>query len=325
MYFKHKKIQILAILLFSFVGTIMLFITDAQESTISKPVQNGYAPIFDYGQRDGSFYQPSGSVFSGTMLMQTNYSHIQPQQTIIHLGYDSTRVEITSVKCLTQWGCYASQIDNETYLYSKHRPYVNVCINIPSGTSPVSQLFSVTFKAKSILGETSNWWDSSFGEAPGSCESNPRALNFIKNMLGGSGVCDGPFDPCDRGPGPGNLNYEGFGSAGQAGTQAQSNGQSNTVSNGQGGSSSANSIVTKVNNQPLPVPTSSPQGDTPDKPKVEPSPFFDGKEYGKESEPTQAASFGLLGNSINYRWILFVLTFTVLVLAGGFIWVRNHK
>lgn len=104
-----------AVILFSLVGCIAMFVADAQESISRTSIQNGYVPIFDHGQRDGSFYQSAGSSFQGVMSMQTNYSYTQPQQTVIYLGYDSTRVEVSNVKCLIQWRCHVSKIDNEFY------------------------------------------------------------------------------------------------------------------------------------------------------------------------------------------------------------------
>lgn len=318
----HKN-KYFAILLFALIGTISLFVANAQQPASSPVVHNSDASIFDYGQRDGSFYQSAGSVFNGTMSMKSNYAYTQPQQTIVHLGYDSTRVEVVNVKCLAAFGCYKSLINNDV-TFSGHRPYINVCFDYPLGALPVTELFSITFRAKVDLGERNNWWTSSFGEAPGSCSSNPSGLNFKYNQAGGSGVCDSSFDPCDRGPGPGDLTYEGFGPAEQKGTQSQGSGQSVTTNATTGGGGSSTIATKPVENQTNAVPVSSSQGSN-EEIKIAPSPFIDGKEYapGNLAETARALASNPTKSSAKTAILLGI--FVLIAAAACFVITKRFR
>lgn len=298
--------------------------------------QNPYKSHVEYGQAEMTPWSKAvGEVFTATQVDSFDFSYSAPQSMIFRVGYDTTRVEALSVKCETEWGCHKSQVNPDSIGWG-HKPAVIVCIDVPNGSYGISpdfvRLFTVTFRAKEQLNDGEGWWLSTQAYiAPGTCTSNPTAEGFMTNLIDGSGSCDGEWRACDRGADPGISEYIGFGPPnvqgddnGDQGTQSGSQG-TGTVNIGNASTSSSGGAVAQTPApEPLPLPAPAPQGETDTQPKIEPSPFFDGKEYKKQSDPdTAVAGVSTRRSVVENSWPYIASGIGFIVLVGGVIvWRR---
>lgn len=287
--------------------------------------QNTYKSSFDYGQiSSGTFSQPAGGTFSGTMKSGFNFNNTAPQHMVYRVGYLTSRVQVLNVTCLTEWGCYKSTAGDK---FGRNRPHVAVCIDVPNGEYPVTtQLFSVQFKALTALNDSNNWWTTDSIIAPNTCQNNPNSDGYVINQIDGSGVCGGQFEPCDYGPNPGGEEYTGFGPRGQTkgpdGTGSIGSGVSPSPSGTGGGSSGASANI--QSNQTNPLPANSLQGEQ-KQPVLEPSPFYDGKNYQPGSVSSGAMSASIGGGLASNSWMYVALVVPMVVGGAGAYWYWRRK
>jgi hypothetical protein len=127
-----------------------------------------------------------------------------------------------------------------------------------------------------------------------------------------SGGIPGPAGPSGPGPGTGN---------GDGGTGAGTNGQGAGAGGGGGGAA-----ATTEADKPNPLPSTANQGDTTEQPKVEPSPFFDGKLFAAGSDGDASISkdktVGVSGFRIGYG-LLVIAALVVLLVVGTFAWWKR--
>lgn len=297
--------------------------------------QNMYKSYTDYGQAEmNPWTKATGDVFTATQVDRFNFSYSSPQSMIFRVGYDTTRVEALSIKCETVWGCYKSQVNLDSEYYG-HKPAAMVCIDVPNGNYAQSdiRLFAITLRAKQPLDTRGGWWLSTQAYvAPGTCVSNPTAEGFARNSIDGSSSCGGIWQACDTGADPGISEYVGFG---PPNNQGDDRGDQGTVSGNEGsgavniGNASTGSgggaVAQAPAPVPLPLPAPAPQGDAEDQPKIEPSPFFDGKEYKKQSDPdTAVAGVSTRRDAAQSIWTYIGGGLGLVALVGGVIvWRRR--
>lgn len=287
--------------------------------------QNSYKSSFDYGQISaGTFSQPAGAVFTGRMISEFNFNNTAPQHMVFRIGYLTSRVQALTVTCLTDWGCYKSTAGDK---FGRNNPHVAVCIDVPNGHYPeTTQLFSIQFKAVTALNDSNTWWTSDSIIAPNTCQANPNSDGFVVNQIDGSGVCGGQFEPCDYGPNPGGETYTGFGprgnTVGPEGTGPEGSGAGPGLNGSGGGSSGATANI--QSNQSNPLPASSLQGDE-KQPILEPSPFFDGKNYQPGSVGSLVKSASLKDSVVGRGWLYLLLIAVAVIGALALYWYWRRK
>jgi hypothetical protein len=309
------------------VGALLLIVGTGlyiQQLKSHALTEHTYTTQFDYGQISGpGFSQPAGAEFEATMYGQFNFNNTSPQHSIFRVGYLTSRVQALSVTCLQEWGCHKSN----AMPGFRNRPHIAVCMDVPNGRFPErTPLFKIRFKAVTPLNENNTWWTSDSAVAPGTCLSNPNSDGLRVNTVDGSGVCGGAFEACDNGPNPGGETYIGFGprgtTTGPDGSGPEGSGPGPGPSGRSGGS--AGSTAKTQANQPNPIPDASAQGEE-KQPEIEPSPFFDGKQYEPGSDSTSSinsvasASRQILGN-----WPYILVAFAMIGAGVGY-WLWRQR
>jgi len=316
-----RYILVATVLILTMVG---LYIQQLQSQALT---QNTYKSRFDYGQiSGGGFSQPAGGTFSGVMRSAFGFNNTSVQHMVYRVGYLTNRVQVVSVTCLTDWGCHKSTAGER---FGRNKPHIAVCIDVPNGYFPeTTQLFSVQFKAVTALNEANNWWTTDSIIAPDSCQINPNSDGFVINQIDGSGVCGGQFEPCDYGPSPGGEGYIGFGPRGggqnETGSNNGNNGTNQGNTGGAGGGGGGSTANTQAN-QPNTIPSATAQGEQ-KQPEVEPSPFFDGKEYEPGSTATRQSAIAKAGATLSASWLYIVAGVVILsAVAGAGYWYKESN
>jgi hypothetical protein len=102
--------------------------------------------------------------------------------------------------------------------------------------------------------------------------------------------------------------------------------QPNTVVAAQSGGGNGGSTANKQSNQPNTIPSSSSQGTDNPQSEINPSPFYDGKQYDPGSDPDILGvntTFSVAGHRLKYGWA-FVLSTLILGGVGYYIWYRRR-
>jgi len=208
---------------------------------------------------------------------------------------------------------------------------LRVCINVPANQSNVTRADLFTLHYRYLSPPPHNWLQVWFGTAPGSCDSNPSAAGV--NVRNGYGNCSpqnyvGPGqyseEQCNFN-GPGDGTGKGIGTGFSPAPQGYGPGLSGQAPNpnptpgpaGGGGSSA----ITQ-GDQPNSIPSSSDQGDN-EQPKLEPSPFFDGKLFAAGSDAPETDSLTVSGVKLGYGWFYLGGVLTVLAVAGFLSWWKR--
>lgn len=112
------------------------------------------------------------------------------------------------------------------------------------------------------------------------------------------------------------------GDGGDGGTGAGSDSKGSS-----GGSSSTKNQASTQSPAPNPVPISSSQGDQSNQPKVEPSPFYDGKQYeaGSDGDTQETSILASAGHQAVKSWPLVTVLLGLVVVGGGLYWRFWHK
>lgn len=99
-------------------------------------------------------------------------------------------------------------------------------------------------------------------------------------------------------------------------------GQSQGTRKGPSGGGSSGSQSNKTSQVPNPAPSSTKQGDKTKQPTIEPSPFYDGKQYAPGSDPVdQIGVISIAGHKINRSWPYWLGGIALLAIVG-FGWWR---
>lgn len=132
----------------------------------------------------------------------------------------------------------------------------------------------------------------------------------------------------DAGPGPGGTSGGGGTGSGFTGSGENGVGTGTSPSPSPGSGGGGSSTAQKQSNAPNPIPTASPQGDASEQPDIEPSPFFDGKDYDKGSDSDSfGSSISKTGTKLIHSWY-YVVGAIVLGGVGGlgyWIWKSRAK
>lgn len=266
------------------------------------------------------------------------FDDAKPYQLLVALAYDRRDVEFLGYTCSSSFTCHESSFNRKlegnywshnpeefgnlapdtTYLHYLHKV---ICIDAPknmyhsNGSLP---LFTVHLKALRIIkaegesGVDQSWQTLPHGVAPGSCADNPDANNVLWYSTGGK--CGSSKDGCDTGYG----NIPSL--AGDPITNQSI--QTNGTAGGGGGGSSAN----RQNNDHTVIPSTSSQGEN-HQSKLEPSPFFDGRQYKPGSDQdTLGNTVASTGKKIARTWpvVLGVITLGGMAGFGYWKWKRTR-
>lgn len=342
-FLKSKKLlYLLPILLFAAVGGYFVFASQAAQR--GDRVSHGFNEYWNYGDFNNYVPQP-GDTLKGTIDIDINSdeenTYTTAYQAIFITAYDTKVYKPMNGNCVWRFGCTVSSVNtasidaavaqyyNEGLGVHKHR--VAICFNIPANTTFAGTAFTYTLQRTSYVPThttpSDNWVTSAEGHADGSCESNPSAAGFVLDGI--NDACGGTL-PCDDGTGPGAgpgtfTGMSGSGGNGTGGNGTGNNGQGTGPgpgSSGGGGGSSA----TRQGDQPNTTPTTSNQGDNKEEPKLEPSPFFDGKEFEKGSDSdTLANTVRSTSRKIANTWPIVLGVILLGGAAGYVIWRRNNQ
>lgn len=315
-------------LLVSAVGTYVVIRASAEE-----PIYYGYYD--DVVGVIDSWPSQAGALFNVTVNAHYQHKRVQPTQLLLLLTSHREQVEHLGFTCTANTPCYKNTTHNGSLPPSGAINYVNeiICFDMPFNTMVNQNLGIVHYKSKralTLVGGPSifAYWT---GVAPGTCAQNQDGSGVWWDS--GTGSCGGsqPQDnnPCDTGSaigtGPGSR---GGNSSGQVGTGNGTSGTGTITSTGTSATSSpaSGSTATNQSSQPNPLPNTGPQGEADTQKTLDPSPFFDGKEYKPGSEGETVAS-RFADNLQKSRATQIITALIVLVFITGLsvVGYRIHK
>lgn len=127
----------------------------------------------------------------------------------------------------------------------------------------------------------------------------------------------------EKTPGGKDKDKQGPGSgSGPSDSSGKSTAQNPSSGGGGGGGSTAN----KQDDEPNTLPSTSPQGTKDEQPKVEPSPFFDGKLFaiGSDVDTEDIQGISVAGQKFGFGWV-YLVGASVLLAVGGFFGQRRWR
>ena len=351
-------------LVFGTVGVYLLLVSHAESpelaNTYGPRVEIGWG-VDAAGTTNipiGTVISPSVEYISGG----SNQQLPQPSAIVTSTYYASKYVRLTSIDCPANVRCVSvswPNFDNDpppgTFMPNDfggtsspssmddfafdHK--FSVCNDVPYVTPSPTQSYVPLYTPHFVV--TGN--DKRFVIATliryyigGNCDANGGQSDpWYKTTLetqwykcyNGNGTFDGPFydgsrnscfDPGNSLPG-GNDTVVITG--GKASTVGPGPGSSTAPGPGGGGGSSA----TTPTDQPNTVPSGGPLGDNEKQPKIEPSPFFDGRLFtaGSEADAQDPNTVSIAGRTFSYVWLYVLGALLVLGVGGYFGWRRWQK
>lgn len=341
---RKRFLKVIPILLFAAVGAYVLLKSYAQEYS----TQDGFSIAYRHKNYVDNTVVPPGQMI--TFDWWTGYSY-NPSNGIKHFVFifssDSNRAKLKQFTCApslqcswVNWKNYESYFSDAVapssdYGYNYFRgDKIALCYDLPATYATAIDLIYVEYTSKTSepLQAPPYWITSKTIAAPGTCSKNPTATGgTVTARFGGCADVANPYwgtAACDFGYDPSNDSGQGYGikpGNGQTGlnTGIEGEGQGPGIGTGGGGGSSAN----KQSNRPNNVPTTSAQGDN-NQPDLEPSPFFDGKQYEPGSDPDLLGvntTFSIAGHNLKYGWA-YVFGLLALVGGGGYcVWRKYPK
>lgn len=272
---------------------------------------------------------PSGNeiYYNGTANIQIMDSTNSPVQLVYAFAYDAAKIEVQTVTCGSSGSCYKSTFDSLPY--TRHGRNLTVCVNIAQTSYSYVGLFTIAFKRLTPQPYSDSLFVSRTFLAPGSCTSNPSAQGA--QQIGGSGGCDGDAygGPvwCDLSASPGSgPGFVGFGDGAGTGQTPLPGTRSSQSPSGTSRPSKAR--ATSRSTQPNPLQTASSQGEQRQPSTVEPSPFYDGKQYslGSNEDKQSIKVASLLSKNATNIWLYIVLSVVIISIGGMAVWsYRSHK
>lgn len=357
-----KPFQILVfVLLFGAVGVYLLLVSYAESpelaNTYGPRVEIGWGV-----NAAGTENIPIGTTISPSVEYIAGGSHQQlPQPTaIVSSTYSALKyVRLTGIDCDPNVRCVSvtwPNFDNDpppgTFMANDfggtsspssmddfafdHK--FSVCTDVPSIAPSPSQSYVPLYTPHFVV--TGN--DKRFVIATliryyisGNCDTNggqsdqwyktTRETQWYK-CYNGNGTFDGPFydgsrnscfDPGNSLPGGNDTVQITGGKASTTGGQGSGKSPDPGAGGGGGGSS-----ATSQSSQPNTIPSTSNQGDDKKQPKIEPSPFFDGRVFaaGSEADIQNPNTISIAGHKFSYGWLYLLGLPIVLGIAGWFGW-----
>lgn len=322
---KSKRLALISVVLFSLIGAGYVIFSKAQLGNYFVESVISYAPGSDGNYNAGDTLEAwvAGSFENSNRTGQLRVVAFSNPEWVDYLRYE----------CAPNVKCYESGWDNPTATYTGRKD-LKLCVSMPvSGWQAGQQnphIFSIFYKVRSPA-------TSAFhvqledGNGNGTCEENPMASGVIHN--GGSGACyNNRFTGCAGNEvGYLNWNQQGFGPGFGIKLTGEQQGQSTTTTTQQGqaasqqkNSTSGGSSAKKQSEQQNNTPTSSAQGDN-KQTKLEPSPFFDGKDFKPGSDADTTGSIDKIGKRLATKWIFIVPLVAFGLLAVAALWWWKKK
>jgi hypothetical protein len=337
----HNIFTVISILLVGIIGSYLLVFSKAAERS------GGEASIFARfnitfpAQSDPSMSTGQTATAIVQAMIRNDTSPQTPQQVVIDFRYNPAEARLLSVECITTLGCTRSASPGNGSATGYKTGFV-VCIDTPPDTSGANaDMYAL--RLQNLRDHTVNdyqaagtlyWWSAQLGTAPGSCASNPTANGVLwtegrgyscnSTRLDANGNVEYTYPPCDSGSDIGNVGFTNFRAASQVSNNENSQfplntGQQpvNTNSKSTNGGSTAN----KQSNQSNTIPSSSSQGTDNPQSEINPSPFYDGKQYDPGSDPDVLGidtTFSVAGHNLKYGWV-YVLAAFILGLVAFFV------
>lgn len=200
-----------------------------------------------------------------------------------------------------------------------------VCISLPTSNTQVTiRILTVKLRLKQIGSSTIAVALSSH---PTSCDIDDSNNHYAGNGFGmtvvGQATGTTGDDTGDTGGGDDgstSATSEGTGSGSEAGGRDKTGSGGSGPNNNDGGTGGGSSANRRGEKDPS-LPSSSGLGDS-EQSGIEPSPFFDGKQFaiGSSADSTNAVSIG--GIKLGYGWFYLLGALILLGLGGWFVWKR---
>jgi len=248
---------------------------------------------------------------------------------------DSNRVEYVSSECIPPIACTDSNWRGYAFgpmnLQDARVTDKVLCITVPPNTNHLNLAVAMKMRYKVLDSSRPYWFDNITGVGRGSCASNPAGSNII--TTGGNGSCINYVKELHPG---GCIGSQGIGARGNnpfgnfpdpnPGSQQGRSPQQGTSSAPGAGSGGGGSLAATPGDSSNSVPMSSDQGDS-EQPKVEPSPFFDGKLFAAGSDASDIDTVKVGGLKLGYGWLYLLGGLVAAGVAGffGWKWWQGHR
>lgn len=323
-----RILSVVGLVIFAGVGAYLLFYAHADDGEGPWWHVNAFRNV-----TEGNGL-PAGTPF--TNVWSVNYSESPrpspvPWRMILHYTSNRKQVELLGFSCNPNICRQMPGIMGQGW---QHYPDFVICIDVTQSLretyqSSIAGLLTIRLKAKTDMHPVSvTWNEMREGVASGSCDS-PLSASDVQ-WQGGSGEC---FDggqvppnysyPCNDGtplyPGPVNPGNTTPTDTGDA--PSGSGNASNNAASASGGGTSAN----KQSHNPSTIPSSSPQGNS-GQTDIDPSPFFDGEEFKRGSDPdTLAHTISSAGKKVVRTWPVVLAVIALGGMAGLVYWKWRRR
>lgn len=314
----RKRALVVVIILISIGIGLYILLSSAKAENF------GVSPVLIRVGTEASQDHPADTTFD--LPVYGSHGQGGPGQAVLMLSFDRSRVQYLGHTCGTVSPCRSNPTHNGDLPSYRHHVNAFVCFDVPfNGTGVPSEQLLLTVHLKALQHLPGpfnvNWLVLVSGSAPGSCATNRDATGV--QWGNGQGGCGGPDIPaCDTGSDVGFGPAPVLGPDPNAGVTGPTGNGSGSGTGAGGGSGSTANQQSEVQNS---LPSTALQGDQKEL-EVEPSPFFDGKEFKPGSSVVE--SVGLIKNGqitlTGWTYIL-VAVVTVGIAVGAFYWYRVRK
>ncbi len=267
-----------------------------------------------------------------------------PSQIVLLVAVDGRRLEQPSYSCdgifkcsLSAWTIPSDQAYEQEHLY--HTGY-EVCVSLPAGYNDNSftHVLTMHFKAKTDMATESapSWlqlWETNV--VKGDCQTNPTSIGSRLNH-GRIGTCGYSYSAVtceDGGTGLSRSNVDG--SNGDKDNTKQGQADANNTTKGttanntktkKAGGASGGAMATTQSDQANSIPSSGAQSTEDRTTTINPSPFYDGKQYAAGSDATEVlGSINVVGKKVQVTWLIVAICAAALLTSGLYFWRKTHK
>lgn len=343
----QKMTAVLAVAIFAGIGGYLVYFSSAAErenweynGNVTSHVNLTSVPYWPIGNAEVPAGWKKGSIIRKEMTAQLYNFGSKYYQLLIDFRFDASKYQLVSVDCRTSNGCARSGASMLGHAYSRHPTGFVVCVNLPPHTdsNPSTPVLDISLRLLNdyeLEGSTYSYSNMRHGIAEGSCAQNPNGIGVVGGGGPGAGCNEtwvkedgvtryGGTAPCGPNQSIGDAPFNGFtaiSNQSKTGTTSQAAGPS-----GSSGSGSSGNSAVRVGNQPSSTPESAQQGQADDS-EVEPSPFYDGREFARGSDQDGVAGVANeVRKKLSSRWLVVVIAIALGAAAGAVLFfVKKRK